>query len=131
MEITCRSTYAPCPPVPWRIRHCQTLYIRRRILEYNAIRQTLRATWCKKSYLRNDATHNKRLRGSSIFLAIPIASGPVASTRDYDSVGKLLARGSSSRKRLLRASFRRVAIKCKAKRVEGNAVYKSRKNKCC
>lgn len=29
---------------------------------------------CKKSYLRNSAMCNKRLRGSSIFLAIPITS---------------------------------------------------------
>lgn len=128
MEITPRSTYAPCSPVPRCIRHCQTLYIRRRILEYNAIRQTSRATRCKKSYLRNDATCNKRLRGSSIFLAIPIASGCSLHRRDYDSVGKL---GPLVEETLLRASFWRVAIKYKAKRAKGNVVYKSRKDKCC
>jgi len=75
-------------PIRRCIRHCQTLYIRHRTLEYNAIRQTSRAAECKKSYLRNGAMCNKRLRGSSIFLAIPIASGPLH-RRDYDSVGKL------------------------------------------
>lgn len=88
MEITSRSTYAPCSRVPRCIRHCRTLYIRRRILEYNAIHETSRAARCKKSYLRNGATCNKRLRESSIFLAIPIASGPLHRC-GYDSIGKL------------------------------------------
>lgn len=117
-----RARSFPCSPVPSCIRHCQTLYIRRRrTSECNAIRQTLRATKRKKSHLRNGTTCNKRLRESSIFLVILRRDTSPSTTRPRQETWSLLIEKTLSCERVTPIQSNMY----KAKRAKRNAVYKS------